>query len=238
VKSLNLFKNTIDVDGCRAIRDLLKINNNIEFLDIGHNRIRSKGLEAITEGINSSQNCKLKTLAVRMNFLNDDAIKSFMKDVVFSNTCELENLYIKYNNISQGASKDLKVALSNQKSKLYVDEFEKLAHINDEERKKRTLWIRCNMIMTGLVFRTNVLAPFKTNLTKTGLVRNIGLKIGHKLKGKTHPHNYMFIEFEDERSAKKCMRLITSHVSSSLTPFLVGSNSYVCIRKSQRKGRR
>ena len=40
LKGLNLFKNSFDVDGARAIRDLLKVNNSIEFLDIGHNRIR------------------------------------------------------------------------------------------------------------------------------------------------------------------------------------------------------
>ena len=41
VIGLNLFKNTIDVDGCRALRKLLKVNQNLEFLDIGHNRIRA-----------------------------------------------------------------------------------------------------------------------------------------------------------------------------------------------------
>lgn len=112
MKSLNLFKNLIDVDGCRAVRELLKVNKNIEFLDLGHNRVRTTGLEAIAEGLNHSEGNKLKTLAVRMNFLNDDAIKNFMKDVVFSNTCELENLYIKYNNVTQATSKDLKVALT------------------------------------------------------------------------------------------------------------------------------
>jgi hypothetical protein len=40
IKSLNLFKNTLDVDGCRALRDMLKVNSTIEMLDLGHNRIR------------------------------------------------------------------------------------------------------------------------------------------------------------------------------------------------------
>lgn len=116
-----------------------------------------------------------------------------------------------------------------------MDEFEKLVHVNDEERNKRTLWVRCNLTMAGYVFKTSILAPLQKNLYKTGLVKNIGVKIGHKLKGKTHPHNYLFIEFDDEKAAKKCMRLITTHVSSSLTPYLVGSNTFVPIRKSMRK---
>jgi hypothetical protein len=40
LKGLNLFKNNFDVDGARALRELLKVNSTIEFLDIGHNRIR------------------------------------------------------------------------------------------------------------------------------------------------------------------------------------------------------
>ena len=75
MKYLSLFKNLIDVDGCRSVRELLKVNRNIEYLDLGHNRIRQKGLEAIAEGLNHTENCKLKTLGIRMNFLNDDAIK-------------------------------------------------------------------------------------------------------------------------------------------------------------------
>jgi hypothetical protein len=39
------------VDGARALRELLKVNTSIEFLDVGHNRIRQKGLEAIANGI-------------------------------------------------------------------------------------------------------------------------------------------------------------------------------------------
>lgn len=149
MKSLNLFKNLIDVDGCRSVRELLKVNNNIEFLDLGHNRIRAKGLEAIAEGLNHSQKSKLKTLAVRLNFLNDDAIKTFMKDVVFTNSCELQNLYIKHNNITQATSSKLHATLTEQKHKLFVDEFEKLVHINAEERNLRTLWIKCTLTLTG-----------------------------------------------------------------------------------------
>jgi len=74
LKGLSLFKNHIDVDGSRAVRDLLLENKTIEYLDLGHNRIRAKGLEAISQGINKAENCNLKTLGLRMNFINDDAI--------------------------------------------------------------------------------------------------------------------------------------------------------------------
>jgi hypothetical protein len=72
LKGLNLFKNTIDVDGARAIRELLESNSTIEFIDLGHNRIRSKGLEAIKEGILANSTSKIHSLGLRMNFINDD----------------------------------------------------------------------------------------------------------------------------------------------------------------------
>lgn len=100
LKGLNLFKNTIDVDGARAVRDLLKVNKNITFLDIGHNRIRQKGLEAIIEGITQAKETSLKTLGLRMNFINDDGFQTFFKDVIFSGMSKLENLYISENNLT------------------------------------------------------------------------------------------------------------------------------------------
>jgi len=98
--------------------------------------------------------------------------------------------------------------MTEQKLKIYVDEFEKLIFVDADERNKRTLWVRCNISISGAVFMANVYQPFKNHLDKTGLVRNITVKIGHKIKGKVAPHNYLFIEFEDEKSAKKCLRLI------------------------------
>jgi hypothetical protein len=139
LKGLNLFKNTLDVDGARALRDMLKVNSTIEFLDIGHNRIRSKGLEAISEGILESKDCKLKTLGLRMNFINDDGFSRFFDEVILSGMSKIENLYITQNNISDFKALRLQKALTEQKMKIYIDQFEKLYHQSDD-RMKRTLW--------------------------------------------------------------------------------------------------
>jgi len=99
--SLNLFKNTIDVDGARAIRDMLKVNSSIDFLDIGHNRIRQKGLEAISDGILNGKECKLKTLGIRMNFINDDGFTRFFDEVILSGMSKIRNVYVNRNNMSE-----------------------------------------------------------------------------------------------------------------------------------------
>lgn len=100
LKGINLFKNTIDVDGARAIRDLLMVNETIEFIDIGHNRIRQKGLEAITDGLLDAKNSNLKTLGVRMNFINDFGFTRFFDEFILSGLSKLENLYVNQNNLT------------------------------------------------------------------------------------------------------------------------------------------
>lgn len=101
LKGLNLFKNTIDVDGARAVRELIKVNTSIEFLDIGHNRIRSKGLEAITQGIQNAKDCKIKSLGLRLNFINDDGFTRFFDESILSGMSKIENLYISQNNLTE-----------------------------------------------------------------------------------------------------------------------------------------
>lgn len=72
-----------------------------------------------------------------------------MNDVIFSNMSKLERVYIKFNNITQGKIIDLKNKLSQQNSLLYIDEFEKVVHLTDEERKKKTLYFKISTITGG-----------------------------------------------------------------------------------------
>lgn len=60
LKTLNLYRNKVDVDGARALRELLKVNNSIEFLDVGYNRLREKGIKAITDGICENPKSNIK----------------------------------------------------------------------------------------------------------------------------------------------------------------------------------
>jgi len=59
LKTLNLYRNRVDVDGARALRELLKVNKTLEFLDVGYNRLREKGIKAITDGICANPESKL-----------------------------------------------------------------------------------------------------------------------------------------------------------------------------------
>jgi len=52
---LNLFFNLIGFDGAKEFGKTFKINNTLEFIDLGNNRIRNKGLLAITEGLSENK---------------------------------------------------------------------------------------------------------------------------------------------------------------------------------------
>lgn len=82
LKSLNLYRNILDVDGARSIGKMLQVNKSLEFLDIGHNRIRETGLKAIVDGIILNVNCKLNQLSICANFINDDGINMLFDRLV------------------------------------------------------------------------------------------------------------------------------------------------------------
>jgi len=44
-----MYSNLIEVEGCGFIADALKINSTLEFLDIGKNKIRNKGVTNLFE---------------------------------------------------------------------------------------------------------------------------------------------------------------------------------------------
>jgi len=79
IKYFNIFNNKIGYDGAMAFKDTLLVNSTLEFIEFGHNRIRSKGLLAIGEGISGNPTSNIKSLGLRFNFLNEDGIIDFLK---------------------------------------------------------------------------------------------------------------------------------------------------------------
>lgn len=75
VKFVNLFNNKIAFDGAKAFAEnVLPFNTVLEFLELGHNRIRDKGIKAITEGIAKNPQSNIKGLGLRFNFLTKTGI--------------------------------------------------------------------------------------------------------------------------------------------------------------------
>ena len=78
---LNIFANTIDVDGARAFEKTLGVNSTLELIDFGHNRLRNEGLMAIAKGIHANKTSAVTHLALRFNFITEDGFTEFLKKV-------------------------------------------------------------------------------------------------------------------------------------------------------------
>jgi len=238
LKGLNLFKNTLDVDGSRALGEMLKVNSTIEFLDVAHNRIRQKGLEAISEGIIANKNCKISTLGLRMNFINEDGFADFFSKVIFSGKSKISHLYINENNLSNLKAIEYSAQIKEKKLSTFVDNFEKLC-FNNEKRMEKTIWANLGGIRNtpGEIQAARMRAnEFYTK--KTGLVRApFRVKFGKKIPGKTSPGSvYLVAEFEDIRSVANVISLASKgRVLNGCRPYCAGTNTYVQIRKSKRK---
>lgn len=126
LKTLNLYRNKVDVDGARALREVLKVNTTIEFLDVGHNRLREKGIKALTDGICENPGSKLEHLGIRFNFINDDGFSYLFEKAIFKGKSKLQNLYILQNYLSEHFLINLSTKLEESGKKLYVDQFEKV----------------------------------------------------------------------------------------------------------------
>lgn len=69
----------IGYDGAKEFGETFKVNKTLEFIDLGDNRIRNKGLYVITEGLSQNKESKVATLGIRFNFLSEDSIINLLK---------------------------------------------------------------------------------------------------------------------------------------------------------------
>lgn len=91
---MSLYRNKVDVDGARSLRELLKVNKSIEFLDLGYNRIREKGIIALTDGICANAESKLRHLGIRFNFIKDDGFNYFFDNCIIKGKSKVDHVYM------------------------------------------------------------------------------------------------------------------------------------------------
>jgi len=81
LRYLNVFNNKIGYDGAKAIAENIVANHPmLEFLELGHNRIRDKGLDAIIDALIENKHSNLRILGLRFNFItNTGILENFTK---------------------------------------------------------------------------------------------------------------------------------------------------------------
>jgi len=144
LKSLNLYRNIIDVDGARSIGKMLESNKSLEFLDIGHNRIRQTGLKAICDGMLTNPDCKLNKLSICANFINDDGLNYLFEKLVLPSYSgrkqQLTHIYLKKNFMSEYNKISLAAKVAEKKVNVFVDDFRAVDFLV-KEKLERSIWI-------------------------------------------------------------------------------------------------
>lgn len=84
---MNLFNNKIGYDGVKAVaQNILAIHPKLECIELGHNRIRNKGLKSVTDAIISNKHSEIKILGLRFNFINNIGATYFFNKVTAAKT--------------------------------------------------------------------------------------------------------------------------------------------------------
>lgn len=100
MKNLNIYSNLIEVEGSGFISDALKENSTLEFLDIGKNKIRNKGVTYLFEQICSNPHSALKCLGIRKNSFDDKGIYNLIQILTHQGT-NLKSIFLKDNKINK-----------------------------------------------------------------------------------------------------------------------------------------
>jgi len=204
LRTLNLYNNNADVDGARSIRDLLKVNNTLEFLDVGYNRLREKGITAIADGISENRESKLRHLGLRYNFINDDGIAYLFNNAVLKDDSKLDHLYLMQNFFSDHKSLSLQAKVQESGKKIFVDGFHKLPFLT-QSRLDQSIWIS-PLLLANCINPEKVWKFFEHDV-RCGLVKSVRVRKGHNIPGKPKDNIYAVVEFEHPNSVPRSLRV-------------------------------
>lgn len=69
----------MDVNGARAFEKTMRVNNSLEWVDFGLNKMRDEGSLAIVKGISLNSNTRILGLSFKFNFISDYGIMDILQ---------------------------------------------------------------------------------------------------------------------------------------------------------------
>ena len=233
LKFLNVFNNKIGYDGAKSIAEnIVRFHPNLEFLELGHNRIRDKGLEAIITNLLANENTNLRVLGLRFNFLTNDAIFESVAKITEGKT-KLEEIFIRNNLINDEGIYKLKEVHHSKASKISIDLLERVKYL-DQDRTDRTIWIHpINQINIG------ALKQFFENIHKCGIIMDFRVRNGRKYPNKTGENKFCFVEFADPASVTEALGLaakkLTEIGGKKFRIYKAGTGTFIYMKKTAKQ---
>lgn len=121
--------------------EALKLNKKLNFLDIGHNRIRITGLKAIIDGVLANESSNLHSLGIRANFINDEGFTDLFDRLILSDgKHHLTHVFVEQNFLTEYHKIALHKEVVRKGVKVYVDEFEGIS-VLDKALLDRSIWL-------------------------------------------------------------------------------------------------
>lgn len=151
-------------------------------MEIGYNRIRKTGFEAISESIRKS---KIRVLGIRYNHLSMSSINGYLKS---NPSKRLKMVFIKNNEFRPSEYKHSKTHILTDIGSLVEDQME------------RTIWYPSPPECPSLLV-------IKENFEKanTGEIVNIRIRKGKDYENKNEENKSVFIEFADKQGVENAI---------------------------------
>jgi Ran GTPase-activating protein (RanGAP) involved in mRNA processing and transport len=175
LKHLNLFSNLIEVEGCTFICKALETNCTLEFLDIGKNKIRNKGVTLLFSSICNNQSSALTSLGIRNNHFDDKGIHNLIQILKLQGT-SLKSIFMKKNKINKYNHNNFDSFIQNKG--IYIDILE--SHwLNDPDLLKSCVMVE------GITKDQNLMYKLRTISQKHNLneFKSIRVRECNKKKG-------------------------------------------------------
>ena len=132
MKYMNLYGNIMDVEGSKHLSKLFSVHSKLEFLDLGYNRLRDKGLEMIVNSMVNNVNCKISTLGLKFNFITEGGTIKMLEK--FQNSdMNVKKLYLKNNKINTFGLKKLHLEYQRLKCNIFIDLFDKFKYLDEKK---------------------------------------------------------------------------------------------------------
>jgi hypothetical protein len=235
LETINLYRNIFDVDGARELGKVLAVNSTLKSIDLGHNRIRKTGLEAIVNGIKANKNSSIEALGIRANFINDDAFNNLFEVLVFDRK-QLKRINLKSNFLTEYNKVDLAKKCIAAKSQIFVDDFQTI-DLLDKEKLDRTIWI--SPMVASYENHEKTIGDFFMDQHDCGLVIDVRLRSGKMPNGRTAQNTYCMVEFAHENSVPRCLKVASKKLAQfggqKARIFKAGTRTAICLPNQRRR---
>lgn len=132
LKFLNLFNNKIGFDGAKSVANNIILNHpTLECIELGHNRIRDKGLKEIIDALVANKNSALKVMGLRFNYITNVGA-TYLHNKLTGNKTKVEEVFLRNNLIDDAAINNLEQIKEHEQSTIAIDVLEKLKYLDPE----------------------------------------------------------------------------------------------------------